>query len=246
MAAAPHIASLRLPATGLLFVSLLACQARTPAQTDAAVTKLDSEKARVSYMVGLDVARDLEPIKDEVDLAIVEQALRTKLAGQSVLLSEAELKATRDRFSTHLREKREAAWQALAAKNLKDGEAFLAANARKAGVQVSASGLQYQVLHAAQGAKPAADATVRVNYIGRLLDGREFENTYAIDHPAEFPLNQVMPGLREALPLMQVGSKYRFWIPAKLAYGERGIPGTIEPNAVLEFEVELLAIASAQ
>ena len=239
------VAPIRRVALGILAISLIACQARTPAQTSAPVTSLDDEKARVSYMVGLDVARDLEPIKDEVDLAIVEQAIRTKLAGQPVLLGEAELKATRDRFSTHLRQKREAAWQALAAKNLKDGDAFLAANARKPGVHVTPSGLQYEVLRTGKGAKPAADATVRVNYIGRLLDGREFENTYAIDHPAEFPLNQVMPGLREALPLMPVGSKYRFWIPAKLAYAERGIPGTIEPNAVLSFDVELLAVAGS-
>ncbi|GAB3100600.1 FKBP-type peptidyl-prolyl cis-trans isomerase [Lysobacter terrae] len=236
-------ASIRVAVLSLLAISLLACQARTPAQTSAPVTKLDDEKARISYMVGLDVARDLEPIKDELDLAIVEQAIRTRLAGQPVLLDEAELKAMRERFSAHLRDKREAALKALAAKNLRDGETFLAANARKPGVHTTPSGLQYQVLQAGQGAKPAADATVRVNYIGRLLDGREFENTYAIDHPAEFPLNQVMPGLHEALPLMPVGGKYRFWIPAKLAYADRGIPGTIEPNATLEFEIELLAIA---
>ena len=230
-------------ALGLLAVSLLACQPRTTKQEPARVTRLDDDRARVSYMVGLDVARDLAPIKDELDLAIVDQAIRTRLAGEPPLLADAELQATRDRFTRQLREKREAAQLAQAASNLREGETFLAANAGKPDVHVTPSGLQYRVLRTAQGATPAADATVRVNYIGRLLDGREFENTYAIDHPAEFPLGQVMPGLREALALMPVGGKYRFWIPAKLAYAERGVPGTIGPNATLEFDVELLAIA---
>lgn len=231
-------------APGLLALSLAACQSsHAPPAAQAQVASLESEKARVSYMVGMDVARDLGPIKDEIDLAIVDQAIRATLAGEKPLLDEATIKQTRERFTTHLRDKREAEQKALAAKNQREGEAFLAANARKAGVQTLPSGLQYQVLHAAQGAKPTASDTVRVNYIGTLLDGREFENTYAIDHPAEFPLNQVMPGWREAVPLMPVGSKYRFWLPPSLAYGERGVPGTIEPNATLVFDVELLAIA---
>lgn len=231
-----------LPAVASLLLLLAACQPEKPPVT-ASLTRLDTEKQRVSYMVGLDVARNLQPIKDEIDLAIVDQAVRHALAGDKPLLDQAAVDATRQRFTEHLRQKREAEQQALAARNQREGEAFLASNGRKPNVHSTASGLQYQVLRAGSGARPGASDTVRVNYIGSLLDGREFENTYAIDHPAEFPLNQVMPGWREAMPLMQVGSKYRFWIPARLAYGDRGVPGTIEPNATLVFEVELLAIA---
>lgn len=231
-----------LPAVASLLLLLAACQPEKPPVT-ASVTRLDTEKQRVSYMVGLDVARNLQPIKDEIDLAIVDQAVRHALAGDKPLLDQAAVDATRQRFTEHLRQKREAEQQALAARNQREGEAFLASNGRKPNVHSTASGLQYQVLRAGSGARPGASDTVRVNYIGSLLDGREFENTYAIDHPAEFPLNQVMPGWREAMPLMQVGGKYRFWIPARLAYGDRGVPGTIEPNATLVFEVELLAIA---
>lgn len=231
-----------LPAVASLLLLLAACQPEKPPVT-ASVTRLDTEKQRVSYMVGLDVARNLQPIKDEIDLAIVDQAVRHALAGDKPLLDQAAVDATRQRFTEHLRQKREAEQQALAARNQREGEAFLASNSRKPNVHSTASGLQYQVLRAGSGARPGASDTVRVNYIGSLLDGREFENTYAIDHPAEFPLNQVMPGWREAMPLMQVGGKYRFWIPARLAYGDRGVPGTIEPNATLVFEVELLAIA---
>lgn len=231
-----------LPAVASLLLLLAACQPEKPPVT-ASLTRLDTEKQRVSYMVGLDVARNLQPIKDEIDLAIVDQAVRHALAGDKPLLDQAAVDATRQRFTEHLRQKREAEQQALAARNQREGEAFLASNGRKPNVHSTASGLQYQVLRAGSGARPGASDTVRVNYIGSLLDGREFENTYAIDHPAEFPLNQVMPGWREAMPLMQVGGKYRFWIPARLAYGDRGVPGTIEPNATLVFEVELLAIA---
>lgn len=231
-----------LPAVASLLLLLAACQPEKPPVT-ASITRLDTEKQRVSYMVGLDVARNLQPIKDEIDLAIVDQAVRHALAGDKPLLDQAAVDATRQRFTEHLRQKREAEQQALAARNQREGEAFLASNGRKPNVHSTASGLQYQVLRAGSGARPGASDTVRVNYIGSLLDGREFENTYAIDHPAEFPLNQVMPGWREAMPLMQVGGKYRFWIPARLAYGDRGVPGTIEPNATLVFEVELLAIA---
>lgn len=238
----------RIAIASLITLSLAACQPQGASNADKseagkAVTRLDTEKQRISYVVGLDVARNLEPIKGELDLAVVDAAIRHALAGQKPLLDEAAVKTTRAAFTQHLHRKREAESRAKATKNQRDSGEFLATNANKVGVQSTASGLQYQVLSAGNGARPMADDTVRVNYIGSRLDGSEFENTYAIDHPAEFPLGQVMPGLREALPLMPVGSKYRFWVPSRLAYGEHGVPGTIEPNAVLVFEVELLAIA---
>lgn len=232
----------RVPLVLALSLALVACQSKQ-STAPTRVTALETEQQRVSYMVGLDVARNLQPIKDEIDLAIVDQAIRDALTNTPPLLDQAALDATRASFTARLREKREAEQKALAAKNLSEGDAFLANNAKQPNVQSTASGLQYQVLNAGTGPKPGADATVRVNYIGKLLDGREFENTYAIDHPAEFPLAQIMPGWREGLTLMPVGSKYRLWIPAQLAYGERGVPGTIGPNATLVLEVELLAIA---
>lgn len=223
--------------------ALAACGTREESGRRQPVASLDTEKARVSYMVGLDVARDLKPIRDELDLAIVDQAIRASLADEKPLMDEAAITATRASFTRRLREKREAQRQALAAGNARKGELFLAANARQPGVRTTPSGLQYQQLRVANGPRPRATDTVRVNYRGTLLDGSEFESTYATDHPAEFPLSRVMPGLREAIPLMPVGSRYRFWVPASLAYGEQGVPGAIEPNATLVFEVELLAIA---
>lgn len=204
---------------------------------------LSTDRERASYMVGLDLAKNVAPVRDEVDIELVVQALRDAHAGRDVLLDAAQADAVRQQFTQHLRARRDAAQAALAVKNRDSGAAFLARNAKESGVKVTASGLQYRVLRAAAGPRPQATDTVRVNYVGSLLDGRTFENSYAIDHPASFALSQVMPGLAEAIQLMPLGAKYRFWLPAALAYAEPGLPGQIEPNATLVFEVELLEIA---
>jgi FKBP-type peptidyl-prolyl cis-trans isomerase len=228
----------------ILFATLAIAACDKPAGSDAAgKAALDDERQRVSYMVGLDLAKNVAPVRDEVDIDTVVRALRDAHAGKPAL-DDAAAADVRKRFTEHLRVKREAQQQALAAKNRSDGDAFLAGNAKRDGVAVTASGLQYQVLRDATGAKPRTDDTVRVNYVGTLLDGRKFEDTYAIDHPASFALGQVMPGLAEAIALMPVGGKYRFWLPSSLAYGERGLSGQIEPNATLVFEIELIEIAA--
>lgn len=116
------------------------------------------------------------------------------------------------------------------------GVAFLAENASKPGVVMTASGLQYQILQVGQGAMPAATSQVTVNYRGSLIDGTEFDSGEAVS----FPLNRVIPGWTEGLQLMKEGAKYRFFIPADLAYGERGAGGSIPPNAALIFDVELV------
>jgi FKBP-type peptidyl-prolyl cis-trans isomerase len=116
------------------------------------------------------------------------------------------------------------------------GAAFLAENASRPGVVKTASGLQYQILQEGQGAKPAATSQVTVNYRGSLIDGTEFDSGEAVS----FPLDRVIPGWTEGLQLMKEGAKYRFFIPADLAYGERGAGGSIPPNAALIFDVELV------
>ena len=230
----------------LLPVVLIACQPKRgneAASGEAAPVRLDDARAKASYMVGLDLAKQVAPVRDEVDIDTVVVALRAAHAGKQPLLDETQLAQIRKDFVRQLQDKRKAEQSALAKKNLERGRDFLAENGAKPGVVTTASGLQYRVIRDAGGAKPAADATVRVNYVGSVLDGKEFENSYAIDHPSEFPLNQVMPGLREGLMLMPAGSKYRFWIPAAQGYGEHGVPGRVEPNATLVFDIELLEIA---
>lgn len=122
------------------------------------------------------------------------------------------------------------------------GEQFLAENAKKEGVITTPSGLQYKVLTQGTGAKPKATDSVNVHYRGTFIDGREFDSSYKRNSPISFPLNGVIAGWTEGVQLMSVGSKYEFYIPYRLAYGERGAGGAIPPYAALIFEVELLAI----
>lgn len=237
------------PTVRTLLVTLLlaACAPRDhPAQaTSDATLRIDlaSDRARASYMVGVDIANDLQPIRDEIDLDIVQQSMRATLSGQKPQLDAKQLEEVRREFTAQLREKRARQAREIAERNRRTGEAFLAANAGKPGVITMPSGLQYQVLRRGNGPHPGASATVSIHYIGRTLDGREFSNTYAAQHPETLPLPRVMPGLKEAMMLMTPGSHYRFWIPGPLAYGEAGRPGDIEPNATLVFDIELLESA---
>ena len=119
---------------------------------------------------------------------------------------------------------------------------FLEQNAKREGVQVTPSGLQYEILVEGTGQKPGADDTVLVHYKGMLIDGTVFDSSYERNEPAEFPLNMVIEGWSEGLQLMSVGSNYRLYLPSELAYGEQGAGSTIPPFSVLIFEVELLSI----
>lgn len=126
--------------------------------------------------------------------------------------------------------------------NKKAGDQFLAENGKRAGVITTASGLQYEIVTEGKGAKPAATDMVRCHYEGRLIDGKVFDSSYRRNQPADFPVNQVIPGWVEALQLMPVGSKWRLFIPSELGYGEHGAGDVIGPNMALIFDVELLEI----
>jgi FKBP-type peptidyl-prolyl cis-trans isomerase FkpA len=130
----------------------------------------------------------------------------------------------------------------LSDKNLQEGQQFLAENAKKPGVTTTASGLQYEVIKAGDGAMPGPTDKVTVHYKGSLLDGTVFDSSYGRGQTATFPLNRVIPGWTEGLQLMKAGSHYRFFIPSELAYGAYGAGARIGPNATLIFEVELISI----
>lgn len=132
--------------------------------------------------------------------------------------------------------------QELSAKNLKEGQDFLEANKAKEGVVALPSGLQYQVLTAAEGAKPSATDKVTCHYHGTLINGTVFDSSVQRGQPATFPLNMVIKGWTEALQLMSIGSKWRLFLPADLAYGDRHVSAEIGPNSTLIFDVELLRI----
>ena len=209
-----------------------------------AIPGLPTEKDQVSYMIGMAMAKQLEATKDDIDVDVIAKAIKTSLAGQKLLLTDEQASQIAQDFAQKMQAKQIAKMMADARTNLAAGEAFLAKNAKVAGVKTTASGLQYQVLTEGKGPKPKPTDVVRVNYKGTLLDGKTFDSSYDRNEPATFPLDQVVPGWQEGIALMPVGSKYKFWIPAKLGYGDKGTPGgPIPPNATLVFEVELLDIA---
>lgn len=204
---------------------------------------LASEKEQVSYMVGMAMARQLQPMKDEIDVDTLMKAVKTSLAGGKLLLDDKQAAEISEAFGQKMQAKQIADMLKKAKDNQEAGQKFLAENGKKPGVVTTASGLQYQVITEGKGAKPKSTDVVRVNYKGTLLDGKTFDSTYDRNEPAMFQLEQVVPGWKEGIALMPVGSKYRFWIPSDLGYGEQGTPGgPIGPNATLVFEVELLDI----
>ena len=217
-------------------------EAAATADADA-IPGLPTEKDRNSYMVGMALGRQFEPMKDELDIEVVVKAIKTTLAGEKTLMTDEQAQAIGEGFQRKLHAKQAEKMIADANANAEAGKKFLAGNAKKPGVVTTDSGLQYLVIEAGKGAKPTGADTVRVNYKGSLLDGTVFDDSAQHGGPAEFPLAQVVPGWQEGIALMPVGSKYRLWIPGELAYGELGTPnGEIGPNATLVFEVELLEI----
>ena len=196
----------------------------------SALDKLTTEKEKVSYMVGMDLANGIGQIKDEVDINLVIEAMKTQLAGGKSLMTAEESQAVRQSFMQKLQAAQQAKTAEQAGKNKAEGDKYLAANKTKAGVKTTASGLQYSVIKEGTGKKPTAESTVKVHYTGTLIDGTKFDSSVDRGEPAQFPLNGVIAGWTEGLQLMTVGSKYKFVIPSNLAYGDKPSPGPIGPD----------------
>jgi FKBP-type peptidyl-prolyl cis-trans isomerase len=204
---------------------------------------LATEKEQASYMIGMMMGKQLEPMKDEIDLDTIVKAIKSTLAGEKLLLDDKQAQSVSQAFGERMQAKQIAKALSDAKTNLEAGQKFLAENAKKPGVKTTASGLQYLVLTEGTGPKPKATDVVRVHYKGALLDGKTFDSSIDRGEPVTFPLDGVVPGWQEGIQLMPVGSKYTLWIPANLGYGEKGTPGgPIGPNATLVFDVELLDI----
>ena len=201
----------------------------------ALAADLGSDKQRFSYLIGMQVGQQLKNDNIDLDDAAFLAAIKDALSGAKPQLSEEEMKTT----VQHMQQQRQAEAQKLGDKNRVEGEKFLAANKTKPGVKVTSSGLQFKVIRAGTGAKPKLTDTVEVDYRGTLIDGREFDSSYARGKPAVFPVNGVIPGWQEALQDMQEGAKWQIYVPSELAYGDRGAGGLIGPNATLIFDVEL-------
>ncbi|MFA4945422.1 MAG: FKBP-type peptidyl-prolyl cis-trans isomerase [Lentisphaeria bacterium] len=203
---------------------------------------LDTAERKTSYCLGLDIGTNLRRLPLKVDFEAFSQGAADIFAGTQPALGREEFQAVMQAFQQTLQQQAAKAHGDQAARNLQEGQAFLAENQGKPDVQVTASGLQYQTLEAGSGIQPSASDEVTVHYTGRLLDSTVFDSSVARGEPATFPLNGVIPGWTEGLQLMQVGGKARFFVPPQLAYGERGAGQAIGPNATLVFDVELLAV----
>ena len=165
---------------------------------------------------------------------------RMRCRAAKLRMSDDEIGATLNALQAQIQRKSAQAAGAAGEENKKAGEAFLAQNKSKEGVVTLPSGLQYKILKAGDGKKPAATDSVECNYRGTLINGTEFDSSYKRGQPATFGVTQVIPAWQEALQLMPVGSKWQLFVPAELAYGERGAGREIGPNSTLIFEVELL------
>jgi FKBP-type peptidyl-prolyl cis-trans isomerase FklB len=215
---------------------------QTPAAKSPDVLELKTQKDKISYALGMNFGANLSRQFVDVDPTILLQGLKDGLAGSKTLLTEEEARALLTQLQEDLRKKQAEKAQHMGGTNKTEGEAFLAANKTKEGVVTLASGLQYKILKQGAGPKPSASDSVVCNYRGTLIDGKEFDSSYKRGEPATFPVGGVIKGWTEALQLMPVGSKWQLFVPAQLAYGERGAGADIGPNATLIFEVELLSI----
>lgn len=202
----------------------------------------ESFEEKLGYSMGLDVGNYFKGIDEEINFSALLQGLEDAFQGNESRLSAEEIAAVQKQFGEKMQAKQQEQLEQMKEDNLQLGAAYLAENKKKEGVVTTDSGLQYKLLEEGDGPKPKATDKVKVDYVGTLVDGTEFDSSIKRGEPAIFGVDQVIPGWSEALQLMEVGSKYQLVIPSELAYGERGAPPVIEPNAVLVFEVDLLGI----
>jgi len=203
---------------------------------------LKTTKDKTSYALGLAVAKSFQSQGIDADPNLVAQAIKDALSGGKLLMTDDEFRATMAAFEQAMNQKQADAKVAEASANKKAGDAFLAENGKKDGVVTMPSGLQYKVITEGTGKKPTDADTVTCQYRGTLINGTEFDSSYKNQQPAVLEVGRVIPGFKEALEIMPVGSKMQFFIPAALAYGERGAGNIIGPNSTLIFEVELVSI----
>lgn len=198
-----------------------------------------SVEERVSYGIGRQMGQQLlENPFDGIANEAVAQGLLDALNGKAMTISNADMQAAFEEVNNRMQAKQAEQTKVQAAA----GEAFLAENATKTGIVVTASGLQYEVITQGTGAIPTATSKVKTHYHGTLIDGTVFDSSVNRGQPIDFPVNGVIAGWTEALQLMPVGSKWRLYIPHSLAYGERGAGASIAPFSALIFDIELIDI----
>jgi len=208
---------------------------------NALAAELETEAQKLGYIIGMDIGSSLRQQGTDLDLDTLFQAIKATYNDEPLAMTPEEAATIRESFVAKRRAEAEADRASSGAANAAEGDKFLLENSQKDGVQMTDSGLQYEVLEMGDGPRPSATDKVKVHYRGTLLNGEEFDSSYSRGEPISFALNQVIPGWTEGVQLMPVGSKFMFYVPPNLAYGPAG-GGPIGPNATLIFQVELLGI----
>ena len=204
---------------------------------------LNTDIEKLSYSIGVDLGKNIKQKQIDINVAAMAKGIEDGMSdGQSLLLTDDQMKDTLVKFQKDMMTKSTAQFETKAKENLATGQAFLDANKNKPGVVSMPSGLQYKIITNGTGAKPTKSDTVTVEYTGRLISGEVFDSTEKAGKPATFQLMQVIPGWTEALQLMPVGSTWELYVPSNLAYGVRNVGGLIGPNETLVFNVHLLSI----
>lgn len=220
---------------------LVACQSEPGANAS-----LETNDQKASYGIGLNLGGQLAPAAERLDMDALLRGLQDAMAEREPALTQEELGPIMQTFGQEVNQAQQEAMAELAEQNLAEGTQWLEENAEREGVTTTETGLQYEVLEEADGPTPGPTDQVQVHYRGELIDGTQFDSSYDRGQPATFDLNGgVIPGFSEGLQLMPVGSTYKLYIPARLAYGPQGRQA-IEPNSVLIFEVEMLEIVSTE
>jgi FKBP-type peptidyl-prolyl cis-trans isomerase len=210
-------------------------------QAGAGPTRLSSQEDSASYVLGYKMGENLRQQSVPMKPELIFRGLTAGMSGGASAIPDSAMQTVMMNFQVKMAGLQHHRDSLAQIENRKTGDEFLTENKKKDGVKTTASGLQYKVLTEGSGPRPKATSQVTVHYKGTLLDGKQFDSSYDRGQPATFALNQVIPGWTEGVQLMNVGSKYQFWIPGNLAYGQQGSPPAIPPNATLVFEVELLS-----
>lgn len=208
---------------------------QNPATLGSKAAKNASAVEKISYALGYEVAHQTPP---ELNINSFVTGVREGHARGKPAYSEQELQQAYEQFQKEMQQKQ--VQQAEQVQTVSDS--FLTENAKKLGIQTTASGLQYKMTKEGTGKQPSATSMVTVHYKGQLVDGKVFDSSIERGEPVEFPLNQVIPGWTEGLQLMKEGGKATFYIPSQLGYGEQGVPGMIPANSTLIFDVELIKV----
>lgn len=203
---------------------------------------LSTDSQKFGYAVGYDLGKSLQQVKGDVDVKALEMGIEEGAAGAKAKLDEKQREQIKMAMSQKIRAEQMAKREAEAKTNQEAADKFLAEQAKKPGVKTTADGLEYEVEKEGKGTPPGPNDRVTVNYKGMLPDGTVFDSSYERGEPVTFPLANVIPAWEEGLQLMKPGAKYKFYVPPKLAYGERGAGMKIGPNQALVFEVELLKV----